>query len=50
MENMVNDIRPEHLSRTYGDIDSEQAKKLEELCDRLDEHIKSLKEISTRRV
>jgi pyruvate/2-oxoacid:ferredoxin oxidoreductase beta subunit len=50
MENLVNDIRPEHLSKTHGDIGSEQAKKLEDLCDRLDEHIKRLKEISTRRV
>jgi hypothetical protein len=49
MENLVYDIRPEHLCRTHGDIRSkEQAKKLEELCDRLDEQVRRLKEISSQ--
>jgi hypothetical protein len=49
MENLVCDIRPEHLNRTHGNIGSEEhAKKLENLCDGLDEQIRRLKEITTR--
>ncbi len=47
MEDLVYDMRPEHLGRTHGSIESgEQANNIEELCDRLDEQIRRLKRIS----
>ena len=49
MENLVDDMRPERLSRTHGSIDSEeQAKRLGELCERLGGQIRRLKAVSSK--
>jgi hypothetical protein len=49
MDDMVNDMRPERLSKTHGDIGSdESAIKLGEFCERLDEQISRLKRLSSK--
>ena len=49
MEDLVDDMRPERLSRTHGSIESEeQAEKLGGLCERLEGKIHQLKRISSK--
>jgi hypothetical protein len=49
MEDLVDDMRPERLSRTHGSIDSEeQVEKLARLCERLDGQIRRLKALSSK--
>ncbi|BAI62542.1 hypothetical protein MCP_2470 [Methanocella paludicola SANAE] len=49
MEDLVDDMRPEKLRKTHGDIESdEQAEKMGELCDRLDEQVRRLKRIASK--
>ncbi len=49
MEDLVYDMRPERLNKRYGNIESEeQAKRVGELCDRLDGQIRRLKDISSK--
>jgi len=49
MEDLVDDMRPERLSRTHGSMGSrEQAERLGELCEQLDVQIHRLKNISSK--
>ncbi|WP_174589685.1 hypothetical protein [Methanocella conradii] len=49
MEDLVYDMRPEQMGKTHGRIESEeQAERLERLCERLEEHIRRLKELSSK--
>jgi hypothetical protein len=50
MENMLYDIRPERLGKTYGKIESEeQAKRLDGLYDDLSAQVRRLKDVLSKK-